>query len=75
MSGFRLAGGDDIAVLVLFTGGTTSSSLERGNELRGEEGRHHITHHRLSLCKAAHSSHSSGLRGDSHQEPGLGERY
>ena len=36
MSGFRLAGGDDIAVLVLFTGGTTSSSLERGNELRGD---------------------------------------
>ena len=38
MSGFRLAGGDDIAVLVLFTGGTTSSSLERGNELRGDGG-------------------------------------
>ena len=70
---FRLAGGgggDDIAVRVLFTGGTTGlpppPTLRRKWVVgggRGQGGRHHITHHRLSLCKAADRASSLGLRG------------
>ena len=64
---FRLAGGgsgDDIAVRVLFTGGTTASTNTREEmSCGGRGGRHHITHHRLSLCKAADKASYLGLWG------------